>query len=133
MEGFFFQLQKRHVITTLNNCVVFRCVTDGSDHGDIYGLSGKSPAAQFSYPAFTFPGPQVRIKNVGLFVALEMAGELERERESQSAGSQPDCSRSRRMPSPGTTHSGVSKPGFCRASLGIPLEIGQEFGTCATK
>ena len=55
------QLQKLHV-ATVSNCVVLLCVTDGSDHGDMYGLSGKSPAAQFSYPAFTFPGPQVRIK-----------------------------------------------------------------------
>ncbi|XP_069685335.1 caskin-2 isoform X2 [Periplaneta americana] len=31
---------------------------DGCDHGDIYGISGKSPGPQFSYPAFTFPGPQ---------------------------------------------------------------------------
>ena len=46
----------------MNNFVVLRCVTDGSEHGDIYGLAGKSPAAHFSYPAFTFPGPQVRIK-----------------------------------------------------------------------
>jgi hypothetical protein len=64
----------------VNNCVLLPCVTDGSDHGDMYGLSGKSPAAQFSYPAFTFPGPQVRIKNVGLCLVLEMAGELESER-----------------------------------------------------
>ena len=60
MEGF--QLQKPHGTTTLSDCVVLCCVTDGSDNGDIYGMSGKSPSAQFSYPAFTFPGPQVRIK-----------------------------------------------------------------------
>jgi len=60
----FVQLQKLHDTTTVNNCVVLRCVSDGNDHGDIYGLSGKSPAAQFTYPAFTFPGPQVRMKKM---------------------------------------------------------------------
>jgi hypothetical protein len=73
----FFQLQKLYVATTVNNCIVLRCVTDGSDHGDIYGLSGKSPAAQFAYPAFTFPGPQVCIKNTGLYWALQIMGEHE--------------------------------------------------------
>ncbi|XP_046991600.1 caskin-2 isoform X1 [Schistocerca americana] len=28
------------------------------DHSEVYELTGKSPGAQFSYPAFTFPGPQ---------------------------------------------------------------------------
>ncbi|PNF26571.1 hypothetical protein B7P43_G13253 [Cryptotermes secundus] len=31
---------------------------DGCDHSEMYGMSGKSPGPQFSYPAFTFPGPQ---------------------------------------------------------------------------
>ncbi|XP_049803664.1 caskin-2 isoform X6 [Schistocerca nitens] len=28
------------------------------DHSEVYELTGKSPGSQFSYPAFTFPGPQ---------------------------------------------------------------------------
>ena len=69
------------------DCEWFCCVSDGSDHGDIYGMSGKSPAAQFSYPAFTFPGPQVQIKKL-LYLALEGTRECERMRESQASESQ---------------------------------------------
>jgi hypothetical protein len=98
MEVFFSVTKNFTLVTTVNNCVVLRCVTDGSDHGDMYGLSGKSPAAQFSYPAFTFPGPQVGMQNVGLYFALGIARELERVRESK-CGSQQDCSRSRPVPS----------------------------------
>ncbi|XP_068084564.1 caskin-2 isoform X2 [Anabrus simplex] len=31
---------------------------EGCDHGEVYAMAGKSPGPQFSYPAFTFPGPQ---------------------------------------------------------------------------
>ena len=93
---FFLHSQKLHVTTTVNNCLVLRCVADGSDHGDIYGLSGKSPAAQFSYPAFTFPGPQVSVQNVGLYLTLEIDGELES--EGRFKHSMPRPCRSPAMP-----------------------------------
>jgi hypothetical protein len=39
------------------------CVADACDGGDVYGMAGKSPQPQFTYPAFTFPGPQVCTDN----------------------------------------------------------------------
>lgn len=30
--------------------------TDGFESADCYGMPGRSPNSQFSYPAFTFPG-----------------------------------------------------------------------------
>lgn len=40
---------------------------DGYEGGDIYGMAGKSPGGQFTYPAFTFPGPQVSVSITVLF------------------------------------------------------------------
>ncbi|GLH08944.1 Uncharacterized protein GBIM_14098 [Gryllus bimaculatus] len=31
---------------------------EGCDHAEVYAMANKSPGSQFSYPAFTFPGPQ---------------------------------------------------------------------------
>jgi hypothetical protein len=36
-------------------------------------------------------------------------------------------------PEPAGAESGCNTLGFCRASLEIPLEIGQEFSTCAKR
>jgi hypothetical protein len=44
----------------MESCNGVSVFADGCDHGEIYGMCGKSPGPQFSYPAFTFPGPQVQ-------------------------------------------------------------------------
>lgn len=54
----------------------FAFVLDGYEVGDVYGMAGKSPGGQFNYPAFTFPGPQVRhfiSSNLTLSILLNLS------------------------------------------------------------
>lgn len=61
--------------------ILFIC-TDGFDGTDCYGMPGRSPNSQFTYPAFTFPGNgggafpsgQVKIEEKSLFYWVSQFG-----------------------------------------------------------